>query len=588
MIKIMKMKNIIYNIFLLVSLMFVACEPVLEDAPDIGAAPTVEDLSFTIEQGADDFTFVFTNTSTITGIAQWDLGNGQKATGNEVKGKFVLPDTYAVTLTLLTSGGSAVKAENHVTTKTDYSIFTDPLYINLSGGIEVADGKVWVVDSITKGHFGIGPAGGTWPEWWSADPLAKPSSGAYDDEFVFKIDGFSFDFNNNGNSYVKDFQKDNANYSNLVALYGEPDCRVNYTPAAATWSIVTKDGADYIVFSSPTPTFFGFDYGAAGSEFRIDVLTENTMDVSCIGGDGNRWHNKLIVKGYAPPVTPPVTYTAAIVELAVENTWEVSLSDVVVPDGNGLDSYSVDFGDGSEVSLSEDYTVALEHTYMRKGTYPVIITANTLEGDVIKTLSVTIEDYHSTYVPFLLDYMVMFVDNSEVEMTPMAGEDCDLTVVDNPDRIYPNKGVNVFHYKKDGQQWANANMILPAGYRFNLTKTSVFRIMVRGKAGQAVLLKLENTDKGGNAWQTGAELTYTIKADDTWEVAEYDFAGVAAGFDWTGDIYTSDIATDSNFNNSFYNIIRIMLNPGVGEGVHEFHFDDLAGPHVEGLKSARL
>jgi hypothetical protein len=131
-------------------------------------------------------------------------------------------------------------------------------------------------------------------------------------------------------------------------------------------------------------------------------------------------------------------------------------------------------------------------------------------------------------------------------------------------------------------------MQLPAGYRFDLTKTSVFKMMVRGKAGQNVLLKLENTDKGGNAWQTGTyDLIYTIQQDDTWEVAEFDFAGVGAGWDWTGDQFTSDITTDARFNEGFYNVIRIMCNPGVGEGVHEFYFDDLAGPHVEGLKSAR-
>jgi hypothetical protein len=182
--------------------------------------------------------------------------------------------------------------------------------------------------------------------------------------------------------------------------------------------------------------------------------------------------------------------------------------------------------------------------------------------------------------------MVMYVDNSEVEMAPVQGENCAITVVENPERIYPNKGINVLHYRKENDPWANAFMKLPAGYRFDLTKTSVFRIMVRGKAGQEILFKLENTDKA-EPWKTGSELIYTIQADDTWEVAEYDFAGVGAGWDWTGEEFTSDITTDSRFNEGFYNVLRIMCNPGNDQGVHEFHFDDLAGPHVEGLKSGR-
>ncbi|MCI0522785.1 MAG: hypothetical protein L0Y37_03930, partial [Bacteroidales bacterium] len=106
-----------------------------------------------------------------------------------------------------------------------------------------------------------------------------------------------------------------------------------------------------------------------------------------------------------------------------------------------------------------------------------------------------------------------------------------------------------------------------------------------GKAGDQILLKLENTDKGGNAWQTGTyDLIYTIKKDNTWEVAEYNFNGVGAGWDWTGDIYTTNIVADDRFNHDFYNVVRIMCNPGNGSGTHSFYFDDLSGPHVEGIQ----
>ncbi len=113
--------------------------------------------------------------------------------------------------------------------------------------------------------------------------------------------------------------------------------------------------------------------------------------------------------------------------------------------------------------------------------------------------------------------------------------------------------------------------------------------MVYGKAGDKILMKLENTDRGGNAWQTGtADLIYTIQKTNTWEVAEYNFAGVSAGWDWTGDQFTSDITTSTQFNQDFYNVIRIMCNPGAKTDTHEFYFDDLSGPHVEGLKSALI
>jgi hypothetical protein len=158
------------------------------------------------------------------------------------------------------------------------------------------------------------------------------------------------------------------------------------------------------------------------------------------------------------------------------------------------------------------------------------------------------------------------------------------SIVDNPSKIYPDKSAKVGYYTKTNQQWANAFMQLNPGYRFDLRLQHVFKILVYGKAGDKVLLKLENTDKAGNAWQTGTfDVIYTIQNNNTWEVAEYNFSGVGAGFNWTGDIFTADIVADPNFNHDFYNVVRIMLNPGVGTGTHSFYFDDLSGPHVEGI-----
>jgi len=209
-------------------------------------------------------------------------------------------------------------------------------------------------------------------------------------------------------------------------------------------------------------------------------------------------------------------------------------------------------------------------------------------GEIVETASVTIEAHHPDYEEFILDMMVMYVDHSEIEISPLVGEDCTLEVVDNPDAIYPNKGQKVAFYSKTNMEWANANMKLPAGHRFDLRQQSTFRLMVYGKAGDVVLLKMENTDKGGAAWETGTELTYTIQQDNTWELAEYDFKGASSGFDWLENLIPDVTDPDAAVSNDFYNIVRIMLNPGVGEGTHEFYLDDLAGPHVEGLKSGSI
>jgi hypothetical protein len=95
-------------------------------------------------------------------------------------------------------------------------------------------------------------------------------------------------------------------------------------------------------------------------------------------------------------------------------------------------------------------------------------------------------------------------------------------------------------------------------------------------------MKMENTDKGGNAWQTGCELRRKITATNVWEIMEFDFKG--AGVNNNGDIYTSDISTDDRFNKGFYNVLRIMYQPGIHDAKYQVYLDDIAGPHVAGLQ----
>lgn len=577
------MKNLIYFAFVLVSFMFVACDPEMEDGPNLDAAPTVEDISFTITPGADDFTFTFTNTSTVTGIAKWDFGNGSKATGDVVNANFSLPGEYTVSLTMYASGGSASISKIHVTTETNYAIFTDPKFVNLSGGTDALNGKTWVLDSLAKGHLGVGAAGSDGLGYWSAAPLAKKDAGVlYDDELTFNIVGFSAVLENHGQSYVKIFQENTPGYTKVGDYDG--DIMVSYNPAPGTWFIDEIDGVSYLTLNGATPIFPAFDTGAVNGKYQILKLEENLLVLVCIGGDGNGWHYQLIPKGY---VKPSVTFSVSVEAGTDPNAYVVSLADLVIPEGNTISGYTVNFGDGSAIEEVEDYNASIEHTYMRKGAYNVTVVVKSSAGNFTNNQAVNVVAHHPDYVEFILDEMVMYNDFSEVELAPVLGENCALNTVDNPAAIYPNRSSKVASYSKDGQPWANAFLKLPAGFRFDLRLQSIFKLKVYGKAGDVVLLKLENTDRV-EPWKTGTELTYTIQKDNTWEVVEYDFAGVPGGFDWTGEQWTTDVTAGDEFNHDFYNVIRIMLNPGNDAGVHEFYFDDLAGPHVEGIKSGRV
>ena len=545
-------------------------------------------MNFSITSGEDDYRYNIELTSPqISGIHEvsFTLGNGSTINKKSGVAYYPVPGEYTITMTIKTNAGSTSISKTHTTTATDYSLFDDPMIIALSGGVDDLDGKAWVLDSLTQGHLGVGPAGSVGLEWWSAAPLAKQLVGVlYDDRMTFKLVGFDFIYENHGESYVKDYRSDNPAYSNPEER--DTDYKVEFNPAEASWSLTEVDGKWMLTLSpTTTPVFPIFDVGAVNNEYEVLTLEENKLELVAIGGDGNAWHYKFIPDGYIPP---QIELEASVNETAELNTYEAFVNVTNLPAGESVNSLTVDFGEGTVVETS-DVNEVITNTYMRKGSYMVTVTVGTSLGDIENTFTAEVENNHPDYEEFQLDQVVMYADFSEVAMAPVEGENCLVAVADNPNRIYPNKSANVAFYSKSNQEWANAFMKLPPGYRFDLRLKHTFSIKVYGKAGDQVLLKLENTDRGANAWQTGTyDLIYTIKEDNTWEIATYDFSGVGAGWDWTGDIFTSDVTTDDNFSHDFYNVIRIMLNPGVGEGTHEFYFDELAGPHVEGLKSAQI
>ncbi len=576
---------------LAIILAMVACEPQLADKPDIGNPPTADQLSFSITPGSDEFNFVITNTSSVVGIPSWEFGNGTKGTGQSNITRYPMPGDYTVKMTLVTRGGVATITKTLTQTETDFSIFTDPVYVNLTGGVADADGKTWMVDAESKGHFGVGDvtlATGIGLDWWSANPNDKSGTGAYDDELTFILTDFVVKYDNKGVSYVKGYTKDDPA---LATVYLNPrqnkdDWDVDYTtPVTGNWTIVEQGGAKYIVINSATPIFPGLDVGAKNHTYKILQINENLLELTCESSYENwtKWHFLLIPKGY---VRPSITYTVNATE-GVDNDVACSVTEYTIPDGQSVTNITWNFGDNSpEVTAGKD--VVVHHTYMRHGAFTVTAKLNTSLGTLTGTRVVTLLNDNSAYVPYLLDMMIVYNDFSEVQVYPVVGQDCGVTIEDNPMKEVPNRSSKVAFYTKTANQWANAYMQLGSGFRFDLRQQHTFSILVYGKAGDKVLLKLENTDKGGDAWQTGTELTYTIQQTNKWELATYDFSGAdvqpgAEGWKWWPDPVSYDVVADNYYNHEFYNIIRIMLNPGVGTETHSFYFDDLSGPHVEGI-----
>jgi PKD repeat protein len=347
--------------FLSLLMMMTACEPQMEKKPDIGLPPTADQLDFTITPGTTEFKFVFTNTSAVTGIASWDLGNGSKSAAAAAIGTYPLSGTYTVTMTLVTRGGVASKSKTLTTTKTDYSIFNDPVTIALSGGINEVNGKTWAMDSLAKGHMSVGPAGTDGTLWWVANPLEKSAAIVlYDDRITFKTDGLKVIYVNHGKSFVKGGRRTDPAYSNPVSTTG--DWAVDYpSPQPGTWSIEKRGTKTILKLGGPTPIFPCYDAGAKDGEYEIVSIDDNLLDLLCTDVDGNAWRTKLIRAGY---VRPTITYTVNATE-GTDNDVACSVTGYAIPTGQSVTNITWNFGDGSAEDTTTTKDDVTHHTYMR-------------------------------------------------------------------------------------------------------------------------------------------------------------------------------------------------------------------------------
>lgn len=296
--------SILYLVTFSLFFVFISCEKD-NDQPKNEEAPRADQLSFTIEEGTDPFHPVFTNTSTVKGLVDWDMGNGDLLTGDKVSSYYPMPGDYQIMMTLLTSGGKASISKTFTQTKTDYSSFDDPLLVAISGGVDALNGKTWVIDSTASAHLGVGETTARDPNWWSAPANDKKGHFLYDDEFNFQIVGFVYTIETHGETHANgDGGAANAGieagYYTSVFWENEYDKDVNTDDSkrgTIIWSVKDENNTKYIELSSQAGVI-GYDDGNP-RKYEILEWTNNFLHLRT-QGDANARYLKLIPKGYKP------------------------------------------------------------------------------------------------------------------------------------------------------------------------------------------------------------------------------------------------------------------------------------------------
>ena len=293
------MKQIFKSILLVVagSALLWACNPMDADLHKLGPAPSESQLAFTATPTAASPNIVeLQNTSSVPGVALWDLGNGTTVKGDKVSATYPFKGDYTVTMSLYTTGGSATISQVVTIAADDYGLLDTPGFNALTGGAAATDGKTWVFARYTKGHFGVGDVNAApevnGPAWWQCDPKGKEGCSLYDNEYTFIQKGTKLVWKNQGYIYT------NENGMNHLGIAGTPnaivgDFDVPYVPADNLTFTLDEDNNKLILGGD---SFFGFYTGV--SEYNIITLDEDMLYVWCgsAAEPGNAWYFILVPK----------------------------------------------------------------------------------------------------------------------------------------------------------------------------------------------------------------------------------------------------------------------------------------------------
>ncbi|MDH3322559.1 MAG: glucan endo-1,3-beta-D-glucosidase [Flavobacteriaceae bacterium] len=194
-------------------------------------------------------------------------------------------------VTFLAYGTAGTSSSKTIEVEVEY-LYVPPadLLAMLTGG----SSRTWRIKAESLGHFGVGPADSFDPIWWSATPFQKDGVGAYDDRFIFNVDG-TFTHITNGDT----FGKLDPMASDLAGDQGfTPDANgeaENYAwdDYSENWVLTAPGGTETLTFSNIG--YHGFYVGGDHS-YKILSRSDNEMTIRTIGAGGLAWYAILIAE----------------------------------------------------------------------------------------------------------------------------------------------------------------------------------------------------------------------------------------------------------------------------------------------------
>ena len=271
----MKNNNFLTIILLAFTILFVACEPEVDDALPLGTPPT--SVTFTITPTGEFNTFKLSNTTPGTFIHQWTLGNGQASEGHEVEVTYQLAGDYEVTLKAFNDGGFGESSQSITVTE------DAPIPCTAGSIMEFVsncDTKTWKLLP-DAGAYWVGPDAST--TWWSspADAVSERPC-AFNDEWIFKSDGTMI-YDTKGDVWAEDYMGFNFECVADGQLPGDVAAWGGGTHAFAVMEV----GGIEQLQTIGTGAFIGLPKAANGAEvgFPVNEVTYDIIEKGSNGGE---------------------------------------------------------------------------------------------------------------------------------------------------------------------------------------------------------------------------------------------------------------------------------------------------------------
>ena len=197
-------------------------------------------------------------------------------------------NTYSVTVVAVGTGGTTSSQTIEVEV---LSLYEPPA--DLITMLTNDSSRTWRIKNESGGHFGLGPVGGNFIEWYQASADEKAGVGMYDDRYIFNVDGTFTHITNNANdeggndpdgtvfgrvNLINELNGSGSGTENGADIENYP-----YSDYSEQWFITAPGGVETLTLTGIG--FLGY-YIGGDHTYKIEMRSANEMSVRSTDGNG--------------------------------------------------------------------------------------------------------------------------------------------------------------------------------------------------------------------------------------------------------------------------------------------------------------